>query len=214
VDENLFLDKQWARKLAEALIPLRINWECYSDIGVGADKELLQLLYKSGCRQMQIGLESLSPVVLDNVSSYKASMRPYYEEYIQNIQAAGIQAIGMFIIGFDQDEFSLFAELDKFLETTSMFNYIVEWLTPVPGTKIFEELAAVGRIRDGLWEKEESISFVPLNISEAEMEYGTIWLSWQFAKPSRRQKRHKYFKQVMKNILRGTSKNSIPHKIT
>jgi hypothetical protein len=63
-----------------------------------------------------------------DISDFKAKLFPKYKEYIRKIQENGIEVIGMFIIGFDRDNWQTFVELDKFIEETKMFNFIVIYI--------------------------------------------------------------------------------------
>lgn len=200
-DENLCLDRSWARKLTHALMPLRITFEAYADISIGDDPQLLHCLRQAGCRQLQIGLESLDPQTLAEVSPWKASLLPRYPDLISRIQDAGIEVIGMFIAGFDRDTPDTFKRLNEFIEGTNLYNFNLEWLTPVPGTKIYEKLSAAGRIIEGAWEEEETISFIPAQITPAALQWGSIWLSWQFHQPNRTATRRKYFKSIHRRLL-------------
>ena len=44
VDDNLTINKKYARELMRAIKPLGISWGCMSSIDVGNDDELLQLM--------------------------------------------------------------------------------------------------------------------------------------------------------------------------
>ena len=57
-DDNTFANKRHGRALAEALGSEGVRWFTETDISVADDPELLDLLSKSGCAQILIGLES------------------------------------------------------------------------------------------------------------------------------------------------------------
>lgn len=200
-DENLTADRPYARALAEALTPLGIRYEAYADLSVAEDPELLRALRASGLFRLQIGLESLDPETLAAVSPRKAAMLPRYAEYVERIQATGIEVIAMFIVGFDRDTRETFAGIDAFMESTGCYNLNVEWLTPVPGTSVYEELRAAGRIVEGAWEREETVSFVPKRISPAALQAGTLWLAWRHAEPARAAARRKRFKRQLAALV-------------
>ncbi len=67
-DDNLFVDKKYARELLKALIPLKIKYFAQTDISIAEDDELLRLAYLSGCHIAFIGFESLRPDSLGEIN--------------------------------------------------------------------------------------------------------------------------------------------------
>ena len=57
VDLNLIADKQYAARLFEALIPLKIQWYGLSTTLLCDELPLLDLVARSGCRGLLMGLE-------------------------------------------------------------------------------------------------------------------------------------------------------------
>ena len=55
LDLNLISDRDYAEKLFEALILLKISWFGLSTLLLAYDKELLDLVTRSGCRGLLIG---------------------------------------------------------------------------------------------------------------------------------------------------------------
>ena len=60
MDDNIIADKKYAKQLFRKLIPLNIRWYAQASINIAKDDELLALAYKSGCRMLTIGLETIS----------------------------------------------------------------------------------------------------------------------------------------------------------
>ena len=61
IDLNFIADKEYAAKLFEALIPLKLNWFGLSTTLLGKDKPLLELAARSGCTGLLMGFESIMP---------------------------------------------------------------------------------------------------------------------------------------------------------
>jgi len=59
VDDNLVSDREAAKELLRALIPLRIRWVSQGSIDMTEDSELMELIEASGCQGFVIGFESL-----------------------------------------------------------------------------------------------------------------------------------------------------------
>jgi radical SAM superfamily enzyme YgiQ (UPF0313 family) len=100
VDLNLIADPGYARRLFEALIPLRVQWYGLSTALIARDRELLDLAARSGCRGLLIGLESVSG---RNLRSMRKGFHApaEYGELVANLHRHGI-AIGR-VFGLDED---------------------------------------------------------------------------------------------------------------
>ncbi len=61
VDDNLFINRETTMEFIKALIPLNIKWSCQTSIDIGADRDMLQLLQKSGrSEERRVGKECRS----------------------------------------------------------------------------------------------------------------------------------------------------------
>ena len=59
VDDNICANKEHLKELCRALIPLKISWTSQTALNVAQDDELLDLMAKSGCKNILIGFESM-----------------------------------------------------------------------------------------------------------------------------------------------------------
>ncbi len=152
VDDNIFLSKDHAYELFEALIPLKTKWGSQASLElICRDEELLKLAVRSGCISLFVGIESIDQETLD--AAHKSFNKvKNYEDNIRMIRKAGINVVGAFIFGFDQDTP---ATLDKIYDFSmrnrlSMVNTGI--MTPFPGTEVYEKAKREGRIFDDNWE--------------------------------------------------------------
>jgi radical SAM superfamily enzyme YgiQ (UPF0313 family) len=72
-DDNTFVDHAWGKELCRQLMPLSVKWFTETDISVADDLELLQLMRRSRCRQVLIGLESPDRDALKGSNSARIS---------------------------------------------------------------------------------------------------------------------------------------------
>jgi radical SAM superfamily enzyme YgiQ (UPF0313 family) len=61
VDDNFVANRNHAMEIMERLIPLKLNYVCLATANVGDDPQVLDLMARSGCRHVNIGMESISP---------------------------------------------------------------------------------------------------------------------------------------------------------
>jgi radical SAM superfamily enzyme YgiQ (UPF0313 family) len=154
-DDNTFVSKPWSRDLARLFGEYKIRWFTETDISVADDESLLELLAKSGCAQLLIGLEAVSPQTLYDVDARRWKFRraERYLEAVQKIQSYGIAVNGCFVFGFDADEPGCFARTREFVEASALCDVQITLLTPFPGTALHRQLHAEGRLlREVYWD--------------------------------------------------------------
>lgn len=177
-DDNTFVDKEWGKELCRALIPLGIKWFTETDVSVADDEELLELIARSGCRQLLIGLESPEGSALEGLelhANFKARRAERYAEAVQRIQAHGITVNGCFILGLDSHDESVFGRVLEFVEATGLYEVQITYLTAFPGTPLYARLLDQGRVlRPGRWDLCTlfDINFQPARMSVEALRAG------------------------------------------
>jgi len=176
VDDNLIGNPTYARQLMEALIPLRRKWVSQASITIAQDEGLLDLAAEAGCIGLLIGFESLSQKILQEIGKWSNRVQDY-KRSIARIHSRGIGIQGSFVFGFDQDDSSVFRRTVEFVAETSLDAANFCRLTPFPGTRLFHQLEAEGRILYKRWDwyDREHVVFRPLQMSPEELDEGTFW---------------------------------------
>jgi len=174
IDDNIAGNNAYARELFRALKPLKQRWVAQTSIDIARDNELLRLAAESGCAGLLIGFESVNANNSADVKKLRKAEQ--YAEHIREIRAAGIGVHGSFIFGFDHDTPDIFDSTVEFVmqNRLEVANYCK--LTPFPGTRLFEEMSAEGRILHHNWEKYDryNIVYKPKNISPEELHQKTL----------------------------------------
>jgi radical SAM superfamily enzyme YgiQ (UPF0313 family) len=162
-DDNLANDRQYAKELFKSITSSKKWWSSQASIQAGKDKEFLEWAAKSGCKQLFIGLESISQASMD--ASGKGFNRvEEYRQVIERIHSHGIAVQVGIVFGFDQDTEGVFGETLDFLEACGVQNATYNILTPYPGTRLFRRLEEEGRILTRDWSKyngREDVVFQP-----------------------------------------------------
>lgn len=153
VDDNIVGDKEHARELFKAMIPLKISWTAQATLSIARDDELLRLASRSGCRYLLIGFESLSDKNIMSIGKTRTNKVSEYAEVVQKIHDYGIGIAGTFIIGLDDDDRSAFDRTADFIEENSIDAPTVGILTPYPGSLLFEKLSSEGRLLHRDWQQ-------------------------------------------------------------
>ena len=101
------------------------------------------------------------------------------------IQAAGLEVMGGFIIGFDGDTPEVFRRQFGFIQKTGVVTAMVGLLTALPGTRLYKRLVGKGRLlaESGGSNTEADCNFVTM-LDRDELVSGYRKLMWKLYEPS------------------------------
>ena len=160
VDDNIFFSKEYAYKLFEALIPLKIKWGSQGSLEmIARDEKLLKLAVTSGCISLFVGIESIDQETL-NLAHKSFNKVKNYEAHIRKITRAGINLIGAFMFGFDQDTKETLNRVYDFAMRNRLALVNTGIITPFPGTAFYDEALREKRIFDFNWERYTGANLV------------------------------------------------------
>lgn len=179
VDDNITSNLDQAKELYRALIPLGVRWVGQASIHAAHDEELLDLLARSGCQGVLIGLESLEPDNLKAMNKSWNGMGGGMDEALANLRRFGIRLYGTFVFGYDADTPECFGRAVEFAKDHGFYIAAFNHLTPFPGTPLYARLAGEGRLLYDAWWRDEGYSynripFRPAGMSAAELERGCV----------------------------------------
>jgi radical SAM superfamily enzyme YgiQ (UPF0313 family) len=181
VDLNLVADREYARTLFAALIPLRVQWYGLATVLLAEDQELLELAGRSGCKGLLMGLESISPQNLrQNHKGFNSPEK--YVQVVERLHQHGIALQGCFVFGLDHDEPDVFLKTAEFAVQARIDLPRFAIVTPFPNTALYHRLEAQGRILTKNWELYDGqhAVFRPAKLSIDELQQGTE-AAWKYA---------------------------------
>jgi radical SAM superfamily enzyme YgiQ (UPF0313 family) len=150
-DDNIIVNKKFAKELFRAIKPLNIKWMSQADIKI-ADEDILDLAVESGMAGIFLGLESISENTLgDGVGRVKQRMRPNYENAIKRLHDHNVNVMGALIFGFDHESEDSYAETVEWAIQNKLDIGQFTVLTPLPGTDLSERMKREGRITTPNW---------------------------------------------------------------
>ncbi|MFC1906195.1 B12-binding domain-containing radical SAM protein, partial [Chloroflexota bacterium] len=152
-----------------------------ASINVAKDDGLLALAAASGCMQLLIGFESISPTVIDSIGK-KQNTIEQYEEAVRKIHSYGIAVHGFFIFGFDQDDANVFESTVKFCRKIKLDTAAFSIIVPYPGTSLHQSLNEEGRILTKDWAQYDDVVFEPKQMSVETLRRGVDWAWREFYK--------------------------------
>jgi len=181
VDDNFIGNRKHAKELLGELISLKIVYFAQVSLNLAKDGELLSLLAESGCRKVIIGFESLVKANLKQMGKDKSYKVEQYAEDIMKIQSFGIEIQGFFMFGYDFDDETVFEKTVNFINNTCLSEAILNILTPLPGTRLFQRFDREGRLLYNDWRKYDGrhVCFKPRLMSPEALQNGYNWAMQQ-----------------------------------
>lgn len=173
VDNNLGSRKDYLRALCAAIAPLEIIWSAAVSIDVTDDPSLVRAMALAGCTGVFVGFESLSAGALIDAGK-KTPLPEHYASRVRVLHDHGIQVNGSFVLGFDDDDASIFDRTCDWVEENRLECATFHILTPYPGTPMFRRMEAQGRILHRDWSRYDTanVVFRPLRMSADELAAG------------------------------------------
>ena len=150
VDDNIMTRPQYARDLFERIRSLGKPWMGQASTPVLQNAELVRLAARSGCKGLLVGLETTSRAALDRVNK-GFNVVERFKDLVARLHDAGIGVIGAFMFGFDDDDDSVFERTAEFVDDAGIDLPQYSILTPLPGTPLYAQMDAEGRIFDRDW---------------------------------------------------------------
>jgi radical SAM superfamily enzyme YgiQ (UPF0313 family) len=141
---------------------------------------MLDLLAESGCMAVNIGFESLSQSVVDKMHK-SPNITKEYTDCIKALHDRDIGIMGTFMVGFDEDTPEVFDQIIDFVIENRLETAFTLILTPLPGTKVCQQMDAENRIFSKNWRDYDhgTVTFYPLNMTPRQLHLGMrrVWKS-------------------------------------
>ena len=144
-DDNLLLNRTYAIELLQRLKDENKWWLTQTSIDIADDENFLDLMKKSGCIGVFLGIESFNQNDL-NLNNKKHNNILKYKKAIEKIHNKGIAVMAGFIIGFEHDTLKSIQQIPQLMRKIKIDVPFISILTPFKGTVIYHEMNAKGKI--------------------------------------------------------------------
>ena len=151
VDDNFIGNK---KQIKSEILPALIEWRkgktgmpfsTEVSINLVDDEELLNLMTQAGFDTVFVGIETPNEGSLTECSKNQNRGRDLVES-VKQLQRAGLQVQGGFIVGFDNDTPSIFQQQIDFIQKSGIVTAMVGLLQAPPGTRLYERMRKEGRL--------------------------------------------------------------------
>ena len=181
-DDNFAANRGRTKVLLESMIKEKFTfkWSTQVRADVAKDEELVKLMKKAGCHTLYIGFESVNPMSLREMK--KGQTVEDIQEAIRVIHRHRINIHGMFVYGFDEDDWQTVKRTVKFARKTRLSSTQFLILTPLPGSKIFNKLTNEKRIVFDDWALYDAhhVVFRPAKFSLSMLQKAQIFSHKKF----------------------------------
>lgn len=151
VDDNFIGDKKRTKALLREVIAWReatnpgMGFFTEASVNLADDAELCELMVKAGFKKVFVGIETPSPESLQECHKLQNKGRDLVAS-IKTLQRAGMEVMGGFIVGFDNDQQDIFKRQFDFIQKSGVVTAMVGLLQALPQTKLYQRLMREGRL--------------------------------------------------------------------
>jgi radical SAM superfamily enzyme YgiQ (UPF0313 family) len=151
VDDNFIGNKKYIKT---EVLPALIEWRkgktgmpfsTEVSINLADDPVLLRLMVQAGFDTVFVGIETPNEDSLTECSKNQNKGRDLVES-VKQLQRAGLQVQGGFIVGFDSDSLSIFQQQIDFIQKSGIVTAMVGLLQAPLGTRLYERMQKEGRL--------------------------------------------------------------------
>jgi radical SAM superfamily enzyme YgiQ (UPF0313 family) len=177
IDDNIVSNPDYFKALCRKIIPLKMRWATQCSLELAHDDELLSLAVKAGAELMSFGVESISQESLNKLG--KPWVRAdRHEQDIKKLSQAGISVSTEMIIGAEGDTEESIRATAAFIDKLKIPIPRFYILTPMPGTRLFKEYKAAGRLITEDFKEYSGTRcvFRPTNITADKIDELYWWL--------------------------------------
>lgn len=154
VDDNFIGNRKRVKELLEAIVEWRertrpeMGFLTEVSVNLAEQGEVLDLMVRAGFKKVFVGLETPVAESLQECHKLQNAKRDLVD-VVRAIQAAGLEVMGGFIVGFDNDPLDVFRRQFEFIQRSGVVTAMVGLLTALPQTRLYERLVREGRVLAG-----------------------------------------------------------------
>ncbi|MFH1844789.1 MAG: DUF4070 domain-containing protein [bacterium] len=151
VDDNFIGNKQRVKELLHAMIGWRrdtrakMTFLTEASVNMADDPELMRLMAVAGFKKVFLGIETPDTAALEACQKYQNTRHDLMDS-VHTIQQAGMEVMGGFIVGFDNDTPDIFERQFEFIQKAGVVTAMVGLLQAVPRSRLYQRLAKEGRL--------------------------------------------------------------------
>ena len=203
LDDHLLGDRRFAEALFEGMRGMGRLFQGAATVDSILRGDLIERAAAAGLRSLFVGFETLTPGNLAR-SNKRQNLGRDYTAVTERLHSLGIMINGSFVFGMDDDDQDVFRRtVDWAVEhgiTTATFHI----QTPYPGTRLFAQTEAAGRLLTRDWDLYDTrhVVYRPARLSPAALKAGYDWAYREF---------YRWSSIAQASLSHGTVKHQAKH---
>jgi len=181
-DDNFTANRGRTKTLLNRMIEekFKFHWSTQVRVDIAKDPELVKLMQKAHCHTLFIGFESINPAALKAIK--KEQTVEDIKHSIKVIRKHNILIHGMFIYGFDEDNWETVRKTVRFAKRSRLSSVQFLILTPLPGTQFYDKIVAEKRLKFRDWSLYDAhhAVFKPANFTFSDLQAAQIFSHKKF----------------------------------
>lgn len=139
VDDNFFIDRERVIKIMKGLIERSydLEWKCTDGQIIAYDDEVLELMRKSGCYELNTSVETGSEEQLKLMNKVPGTVAKA-KHVMEKAKELGMYIFSSFIFGFPGETWDQIRQIGTFAEELDIDYCVFNIATPLPRTKLYE----------------------------------------------------------------------------
>ena len=195
VDDNLIGNKKAIKEILREIIAWQeangypMSFVTEASIDLAEDPELMRLMLEANIDTVFVGIESPNEESLRETKKIQnlADRSGTALEKVHRMQNAGIFVWGGTIVGFDNDDTSVFDLQRRFAEQSRISQMMLQVLFAIPQTPLYKRLEKEGRLCNSFlmsnWGAAAATNVVPLRMTMEELREGYLKLLDELYRP-------------------------------
>jgi len=180
VDDNLIGNKKVIKQVLWDLVEWQrqrdypMTFVTEASIDLADDSELIQLMVDANIRVVFIGIETPNEAALVETKKHQnVRKNGTMLEKVHTIQRGGLEVWSGMILGFDNDDETIFDAQRAFIKDARIVNSMVGMLAAIPKTPLHARLSKEGRL-DSADPSPFGTNVIPLQLSREELRDGYV----------------------------------------
>ena len=216
VDDNFIGNKLNVKRMLPHLIqwqkerkfPFKLFTEASTDLA--DDPELMRLMSAANFFRVFLGIETPCEESLKETGKVQNVNRDLAET-VKIIQQNGMEVMGGFIVGFDNDNESIFETQIRFIQKIGVVSAMVGVLTALPQTRLWHRLKAEGRLLSDTTggNTDGDLNFIPKMNKDKLIEGYKKIISTIYSRKNYYQRIHTFIKNYRPSVKRQISMGDI-----
>src|SRR5438477_481374 len=181
LDDHLFGDRRFAAALFDGMRGMRRLFQGAATVDSILQGDTIERAAEAGLRSLFVGFETLAQGNLSR-SNKRQNLGRDYAAVCRRLHDLGIMINGSFVFGMDDDDESVFARTVGWAIAHGVTTATFHIQTPYPGTRLYAQMQAAGRIIIDDWDVYDTrhVVFRPARLSPQALERGYHWAYREF----------------------------------